>query len=90
MNTDGARIDTDQSMFIRAKSMFIRGRFCPGLRYNKNAITPGAQTERRSDAGPVRDFACRLGPHRPLLKSEIRNLYFSAFSAFSASLSAFF
>jgi hypothetical protein len=54
MNTDAARIDTDQSVFIRAKSMFIRGRFCPGLRYNKNVIAPGAQTKRRDDAGPVR------------------------------------
>ena len=54
MNTDAARIHTDQSVFIRAKSMFIPRRFCPGLRYIKNVIAPGAQTERRSDAGPVR------------------------------------
>jgi hypothetical protein len=25
-----------------------------GLRYNAKVITPGAQTERRGDAGPVR------------------------------------
>jgi hypothetical protein len=27
-----------------------------GLRYNENAIAPGAQTERREDAGPVRSL----------------------------------
>jgi len=28
----------------------------PGLRYNEKAIYPGAQTERRGLAGPVRDL----------------------------------
>jgi hypothetical protein len=28
--------------------------FGGGLRYNERAIAPGAQTERRGDAGPVR------------------------------------
>src|SRR5262249_9761249 len=30
--------------------------FGGGLRYNDQAITPGAQTERRGDAGPVRSL----------------------------------
>jgi hypothetical protein len=30
--------------------------FQVGLRYNENATDPGAQTERRGAAGPVRDL----------------------------------
>src|SRR6266576_4445357 len=36
-----------------------------GLRYNQKVIAPGAQTERRGDAGPVRSLL-RGKPHRPL------------------------
>jgi hypothetical protein len=31
-----------------------------GLHYNECGILPGAQTERRGEAGPVRDLAWRL------------------------------
>jgi hypothetical protein len=37
-----------------------------GLQYNQKVIAPGAQTERRGDAGPVRSLL-RGKPHRPLL-----------------------
>jgi hypothetical protein len=30
-----------------------------GLRWSENAFRPGAQTERRGDAGPVRDLLDR-------------------------------
>jgi hypothetical protein len=37
-----------------------------GLRYNGEAIAPGAQTERRGEAGPVR-VCLAADTHRPLL-----------------------
>ena len=36
-----------------------------GLRYNQKVIARSAQTERRGDAGPVRDLLSGK-PHRPL------------------------
>src|SRR5262245_1345521 len=53
------------------------------LRYNQKVIAPGAQTERRGDAGPVRVL---LGgkPHRPPILSI---LTLSAFAAARTPLS---
>jgi len=36
-----------------------------GLRYNKKTIAASAQTERWSEAWPVRGVAWLLDPHRP-------------------------
>ena len=46
---------TGGSLPARTWKLFMMEASC-GLRYSENVITPGAQTMRRDDAGPVRDL----------------------------------